>query len=173
MTRRAMAVGLLVSVGLNVGLVVALALRRPAPRDWRRARSAMTGELGLDARQEAALAAAQSSLAAKLREQRERMGQAAGEMTSLLLQPHPDRQRIDERLERMARIQRESQEAVIDHLVATRTVLTPEQHERLVRMMVRRGLQMGGPGGGHGRGRKGPGGREFGPQGPQDKEKRQ
>jgi len=76
------------------------------------------------------------------------------ELNDLLRADKPDRAAIDRKLAEVNAMQAASEKANIDHLLATRSLLTPEQQAKLKQMMQNRpGM---GPGGRGGRGQSGP-----------------
>ena len=159
---------LVVSVGLNAGLLLALFGRghhRPpqGPPDWGR-------ELGLSAEQQQAFDQAREKLMAALDSRRDAMQAEHEKLSAELLAEHPDRAAIDACLDRAAALQREQQADVVEHVLAVRELLTPAQRQEFVQRVLGPVFRMGPPDGRHGRGHGGPerGGWRGGPPEPGD-----
>ena len=63
-----------------------------------------------------------------------------------LAAPTPDRKRLSEINERINRLQFKAQERVIDHLLAVKAVLGPEQQEKFLSIILQRLTSPTGPG---------------------------
>jgi Spy/CpxP family protein refolding chaperone len=89
------------------------------------------------------------------------------ELNDLLRADKPDRTAIDRKLAEVNAAQAASEKANIDHQLAMRSLLTPEQQAKVKTMMQDR------PGMGPGRGPGGPGGPGRGGRGPQAQPQKQ
>lgn len=155
-------IALLLSLGVNLGLVAAVATRRIAARaEGLRPQGAgpreMEGEplprfrrladhLGLEGEQRRRFLDLQRQLVEETLRVRMRLGETQREVRRELVSREPDRERIDELLEQSARDFLTLEQALAKNVVATRAILDPGQEEEYLRIVSR----MRPPGGGFG-----------------------
>lgn len=87
----------------------------------------LDGDLGLSGEQEAQLSLLRDSFQAKIEPIRTSLSAGRQELVGLLTLPETDRNQVEELLGRINSLQTEMQRAVIDHLLAEKAILTPEQ----------------------------------------------
>jgi Spy/CpxP family protein refolding chaperone len=168
-------IALLLSLGVNLGLVVAVAARRIAARHERPAEGPllegprgegpgrdMQGEplprfrrladhLGLEGQQRRRFLDLQRQLFEETLRVRMRQAETQREVRRELVSREPDRERIDSLLQQSARDFLTLEQALAKNIVATREILSPDQEEEYLRIVSR--LRPPGQGG-------------FGPQQP-------
>lgn len=170
-------VALLLSIGINVGILatIATARYRGGPRvDRSPAESAppfarMADHLDLEGEVRERFLAIQEDLFRTTREQRERLEALRGEMRQEVMADTPDPVRVDQLLAETAQVSRDLDEAMVESVLATRRLLSPEQQQRYFRVLDR--LRPGGRRLGH-RDRPPHGRRPAPDRPPPDKEKR-
>ena len=163
---------ILLSVGLNVAFVVAWAAHALPSRAGgpRRGRSGegiwcpLHRELGTSEEQWQEIEPRLKQFQERCQELCRHLNQLRGEMIDLVAAAEPDRAAIEAKQEEILAGQRKMQGLVIEHLLAEKQLLSPEQREQLFEMIRRRsqcaghGPMMGagrGQGGGMGRGLRG------------------
>jgi Spy/CpxP family protein refolding chaperone len=168
-------IALLLSLGVNLGLVVAVAARRIAARHERAAEGPppagprgegpgpeMQGEplprfrrladhLGLEGQQRRQFLDLQRQLFEETLRVRMRQAETQREVRRELVSREPDRERINALLQQSARDFLTLEQALAKNIVATRAILSPDQEEEYLRIVAR--LRPPGQGG-------------FGPQQP-------
>lgn len=163
-------IALLLSVGLNLGILAAIAARkaqRPEPREPRPAEAVnpaadplprlprLADRLGLEGEERRKFIDIQWNLfqqTARLRLQR---GEVHRELKRELTRDEPDRQKVDQLLGESARIHGAMERALVDSVLASRDLLGPEQEEEYLRFVGR--LRVPNPPGGPGFQGQGPG----------------
>ena len=155
-------IALLLSLGVNLGLVAAVATRRiaaradgprpegPGPQDmggqplprFRR----LADHLGLEGDQRRRFLDLQRQLVEETLRVRMRQAETQREVRRELVSREPDRERIDELLKQSARDFLTLEQALAKNIVATRSILDPGQEEEYLRIVSR----MRPPGGGFG-----------------------
>lgn len=164
-------IALLLSLGVNLGLVAAVATRKMAARQERgaepggpgpRRQQEMGGEplprfrrladhLGLEGEQRRRFLDLQRQLFEETVRVRMRQAENQREVRRELVSREPDRERIDALLQQSARDFLTLEQALAKNVVATRAILSPGQEEEYLRVISR--MRPPGPGG-------------FGPQQP-------
>lgn len=160
-------IALLLSLGVNLGLVAAVATRkfaarqegpppeRPGPQGpegeplprFRR----LADHLGLEGEQRRQFLGLQGQLFQETVRVRMRQAESQREVRRELVSREPDRERIDALLQQSARDFLTLEQALARNIVATREILSPEQEQEYLRIVSR--MRPPGPGG-------------FGPQQP-------
>lgn len=167
-------IALLLSLGVNLGLVAAVATRKIAARQEREVRppdgprpegpgpQGLEGEplprfrrladhLGLEGEQRRRFLDLQRQLFEETLRVRMRQAETQREVRRELVSPEPDRERIDALLQQGARDFLTLEQALAKNILATRALLDPDQEEEYLRIVSR--MRPPGPGG-------------FGPQQP-------
>jgi len=170
-------ISLLLSVGLNLGILAAIAARKAQPRDRDReprpgpemANPAadplprlprLADRLGLEGEERRKFIDLQWNLFQQMTRLRLQMGEVHRELKRELTREEPDRQRVDALLKESAEIYGSLEKTLVDNVLATRELLGPDKEEEYLRLVGR--LRVPNPGGGLGfQGDQGPG-----PQGP-------
>lgn len=154
-------IALLLSLGVNLGLVAAVATRRiaarpdgprpedPGPRDlgaeplprFRR----LADHLGLEGEQRRRFLGLQRQLFEETLRVRMRQAETHREVRRELVSPEPDRERIAELLQQGARDFLTLEQALAKNILATRAILEPDQEEEYLRIVSR--MRPPGPGG--------------------------
>lgn len=152
MKRWWLVIALLLSVGLNLGILAAIAARRaqPGPREPRPPAEAMNpaadplprlprlaDRLGLEGEERRRFIDIQWNLfqqTARLRLQR---GEVHRELKRELTRDEPDRQQVDRLLGESSRIHGAMERALVDSVLASRELLDPEQEEEYLRFVGR------------------------------------
>lgn len=144
MKKHAVWLWLVVSVGLNARLLFALfgRGRHGPPRGPHR----LDQELGLAPDQQAAVDAAREKLFADFQSRREATQAEHEKLSAELLAEHPNQAAIEASLDRAAALQRETQAAVVRHVLAVRELLTPTQRQEFVQRVLGPVFRMGPPG---------------------------
>ena len=171
MRKRWLILALVFSVMVNVAAIGTIGYH------WWRARSAasflshpggpmlkpMRRALSLNPAQMRELGEQRRQIAEEIEKNQQDLVEARARLMELLRSPAPDSMAVEEILEEMTSAQMTMQRTVLRNLLRMKRELTPEQQERLLRMMERRpGWDMG-PGLGHRRmrGRLGPADRRI------------
>ncbi|MFP5285663.1 MAG: Spy/CpxP family protein refolding chaperone [Thermoanaerobaculia bacterium] len=160
-------IALLLSLGVNLGLVAAVATRKIAarpegPRPMGPGPQGLEGEplprfrrladhLGLEGDQRRRFLDLQRQLFEETLRVRMRQAETQREVRRELVSPDPDRERIDALLQQSARDFLTLEQALARNIVATRAILDPDQEEEYLRIVSR--MRPPGPAG-------------FGPQQP-------
>jgi len=158
-------IALLLSVGVNVGILAAVATRRAARPDREMGReqpplpppgpgegqpmprgSRLADRLGLEGDQRRRFLDIQQRFFEEAVRLRLHLGETQRQVRRELIAAEPDRQRIDELLRASARDYLALEQALAKNVVDTREVLTPEQEEEFLRIVSR--LRPEGPAGG-------------------------
>ncbi|HEV2852722.1 MAG TPA: periplasmic heavy metal sensor [Thermoanaerobaculia bacterium] len=165
MRRWWLAIALLLSVGLNLGILAAIAARRaqPGPRD-REPRPGpemanpaadplprlprLADRLGLEGEERRKFLDLQWDLFQQMTRLRLQMGEVHRELKRELTRGEPDRQRVDALLQESARIYGSLERKLVDNVLATRELLGPEKEKEYLRLVGR--LRVPNPGGGLG-----------------------
>lgn len=160
MRRWALLVALLLSVGLNVGILATLAVGRLTqpeveelrrPEELRRHFGGLMERLDLPEETRRPFAEAQRALVREIGEQRLEVERLRRELRRELLAEEPDRQRVEELLAGLAERSAEIERRFAERVLETRALLDPRQ-ERLYLEFLRRMPELRGPGGPPGRG---------------------
>jgi hypothetical protein len=162
-----LAIALLLSVGINLGLLIAVGARRLAPHPGPEAEMesqgppprggagpALTGDpvtrvarladfLELEGEERRRFIDLQLSFYQQTVKLRAEMGEAKRELRRELTSRRPDRQRIDRLLERSARIHLGLEQALAGNVLASRELLDERQELRYMRLIGR--LRPAGP----------------------------
>lgn len=173
MKRWWLVIALLLSVGLNLGILAAIAAKKaqkPEPREPRPAEAMnpaadplprlprLADRLGLEGEERRKFIDIQWNLfqqTARLRLQR---GEVHRELKRELTREEPDRQKVNQLLAESSRIYGAMERALVDSVLASRDLLGPEQEEEYLRFVARlRVPNQAGPGlqGGQGPGPQG------------------
>lgn len=124
---------LIVSLAFNVGFVAMFAVRAyhrsgdHAPQQSSAALPVLYDALNLTEAQEARMAESKENLRSRIEELQRAMIGEGETLGRLLADPEPDRGAIASQLQRMAAIQRQIQEQVVEHLLTNRDLLTADQ----------------------------------------------
>jgi Spy/CpxP family protein refolding chaperone len=92
-------------------------------------------ELGLTAVQEAQIAPLRSAFHAELARLRPALRAKREELVRLLAAPEPDRAQVNEVVKQINSLQAELQNAVLEHLLAEKKILTPAQQEKFISIL--------------------------------------
>ena len=169
-------IALLLSVGLNIGILAAIGARRaavaekgerpqletrnpgpdPVPRLTR-----LADRLKLEGEPRRRFLDVQWNLYQETTRQRLRLNEVHRDLRREMSRPTPDRQRIEGLLNESARIYLALERSLVNNVFATRDLLDPEQQEEYLKIVGR--LRVPGPGAGIGNPGAGPGGRRPGP----------
>jgi hypothetical protein len=146
-------IALLLSVGMNLGLLVGLVLNSPAvARQQQEAlRPAAPGRvqqladrLGLKGEVRQRFVQRQRQFFAETGAPRARLPEIRRQVRAELIRPHPDQARIDELLREGSEIFLSLERAVVANVLDSRRILGPEEERRYVDLISR--LQLEGPG---------------------------
>lgn len=160
MKRWWLVLALLLSVGVNLGLLAAVAARRLAPRPGPGAeaglppRPALAGDpvvrltrladfLGLEGEERRRFIGLQLSFYQETLKLRAEMGEVNRELRRELASRRPDRQRVDRLLERSSRLHLGLERALARNVLASRELLDERQERRYLRLLGR--LRPAGP----------------------------
>jgi Spy/CpxP family protein refolding chaperone len=169
MSRWWLVIALLLSVGLNVGILAAVAARRggpPPPREEREGRPPQEGQnpanpanvdpvprlgrladrLKLEGDQRRRFLDIQWSLFQESTRQRLQMNEAHRELRRELTRPAPDRQRVEALLNESSRIHLALERALVNNILSTRELLGPEKEKEYLKIVGRLRLPNPGPG---------------------------
>ena len=180
MRRWWLVIALLLSVGLNLGILAAIAARKAQPRDRDReprpgpemANPAadplprlprLADRLGLEGEERRKFIDLQWNLFQQMTRLRLQMGEVHRELKRELTRDEPDRQRVDTLLKESTGIYGSLERTLVDNVLATRKLLGPDKEEEYLRLVGR--LRVPNAGGGLGGGFQ-DGGQGPGPQGP-------
>ncbi len=153
MKRWWLVIALLLSVGMNVGLLVALALDRPAvtQKQQEALRPAAAGRipqlaarLGLEGVERRRFIQRQRQFFAETAVSRARLPEVRREIRAELTRPTPDRARIEELLRESGELFLSLERSLVVNVLDTRALLGPEQERRYIDLISR--LQLEGPG---------------------------
>ena len=145
---------LLLSLGINVGLLLSRLWDRPAdpqhrerpmererPRGEDRGRMDrfewMSHELGLDSEQQELFSEHQRAFFQQTFEGRARVAQLQGELRRELVSENPDRRRLDTLLGELSTAHADLERGFVEHLLSTRELLEPEQQRQFLRLIGR------------------------------------
>ena len=162
MRRWWLAIGLLLSVGINVGLLASVATRRagsrppeppdttelPGPRapgDPLARVSGLADRLELEGDRRRQFIALHVKLFQDLMRLRAEKAEVQRELRRAVTAGEPDEARIDRLLDESARLNRGLERAAVESVVAVRKVLSAEEQQRYLQHLAR--LRPGGPGG--------------------------
>lgn len=162
MKRGWLIVGLLLSLGLNLGLVGVAVARRVGLERWERVARGeapppsalgrrLAERLGVPEDRREAFLDVQRRLLERTVETRREIGRARLELRRELLAPRPDRARVETLLDELARLEEEMNRAFVEGVLDSRETLAPRELELYLRFLERAGPGMGprgGPGGG-------------------------
>ena len=153
MKRWWLVIALLLSAGMNLGLLVGLVLNSPAVnRQQQEAlRPAAPGRLqqlanrlGLKGETRQRFIARQRQFFAETAVPRTRLPEIRRQVRAELIRPHPDQARIDQLLREGSEIFLSLERAVVANVLDSRRMLGPEEERRYVDLISR--LQLEGPG---------------------------
>ncbi|MEW5946084.1 MAG: periplasmic heavy metal sensor [bacterium] len=174
---------LIFSLGLNIAFIVFWAARTvggltspstdvAAPRDHNMvdALREIHRELGVNPEQMETLRSQFIQFRAEIQKTRDEIEKLHPQMMELLTDPEVDKDAVRAKREEIFAVQKKMQGLVIDHILAEREILTPEQQKRFFKMLRSRCLGGGGhmsgfgghpgqppcPPGGNGRNRRSP-----------------
>lgn len=158
MKRWGLALALLLSLGMNIGILASLAVRRAAPPDRPRATEThaippSSGEetetpprvvrlaerLGLEGDQRRRFVRIQRRFFAETLRLRTDQAEIFRELRRELSAPEPDRQRIEELTRSSAKTHLALQQALARNVIATRELLDPEQERLFLDVLSRLG----------------------------------
>ncbi len=144
---------LLLSVGLNLGLLIDLALSSPAVAHAQQEalRPAAAGRLqqlanrlGLEGPARRRFLARQRQFFAETAAPRTRLPELRKQVRAELIRPHPDQARIDQMVRESAGLYLSLEQSVVSNVLESRALLTPDQDQRYVDLISRLALE--GPG---------------------------
>jgi hypothetical protein len=168
-------IALLLSVGLNLGILAAIAARRAGPPNARQPKPEiaspggdplpllprLANRLGLEGEKRRKFLDLQWNLYQETSRLRLKLGEVHREVRRELTREEPDRQRVDQLLNESARIYLALERSLVTHVFATRELLDPDQERQYLALIGR--LRVANPGPGLGLGSQqrpqGPGGR--------------
>jgi Spy/CpxP family protein refolding chaperone len=129
---------LIISLGINVGLVVTLVLKRPmarrfeerdiAKRSWRR--GGLGHKLNLGENQLKAIEAMQETTFVKMQTARETLKIKRDELINILKNPQPDKSRLQTLIKEIADLQAGIELGFSEHILQMKKALTPEQQQQ-------------------------------------------
>ena len=188
MNRWWLVIALLLSVGLNVGILATIAARRGGPPPEAKAQKEpelanpgrdplpllprLADRLGLEGEKRRKFLDIQWNLFQETSRQRLQLGEVHRDIRRELTRDEPNRQRVDQLLADSARIYLAMERSLVDNVFATRGLLDADQERQYLALIGRlriAGAAAGGLGGGPG---LGPGAAQR-PQGPAQQEMRQ
>ena len=167
-------IALLLSVGLNIGILAAIGARRAATLAGKERPPLEAGKPGVDPVPRLARLADRLKLEGEPRRrfldiqwnlyqettrQRLRLNEVHRDLRREMSRPTPDRERVEALLNESARNHLALERALVTHIFATRDLLDPEQQEEYLKIIGR--LRVPGPGAGIGTPGVGP--RRLGP----------
>ena len=192
MNRWWLVIALLLSVGLNVGILATIAARRGGPPPAAKADKApelanpgrdplpllprLADRLGLEGEKRRKFLDVQWNLFQETSRLRLQLAEVHREIRREVTRDEPDRKRVDQWLAESARIYLAMERSLVNNVLATRELLDPEQERQYMAMISRLRLAGGAEGG---LGGPGLGGAGLGPgaaqrlQGPAQQEMRQ
>lgn len=136
---------LIISLGINIGLIVRLAWQRPMPsrigeRDlrhgWRQ--GGLRHRLDLNENQLKAIEAIHDSTLVKMKVIRDTLELKRAELTNILKEAQPDTARIQPLIKEIANLQAQIELGFAENLLAMKKVLTPEQQQQFFELFKRR-----------------------------------
>lgn len=179
MSRWWLVIALLLSVGLNVGILATIAARQGGPpaeprgpkipeiatfgKDPLPMLPRLADRLELEGDKRRKFLDIQWNLFQETSRLRLQLGEVHREIRRELIRAEPDRQRVDQLLAESARIYLALERSLVSNVLATRELLDPEQERQYMALIGR--LRIAGAGGGLGGPGLGPGGAAR-PQGP-------
>lgn len=165
MSRWLVVIALLLSVGLNVGILAAVAMRRggpPPPREGREGHPPQEGQpanvdpvprlgrladrLKLEGDQRRRFLDLQWNLYQESTRQRLQMNEVHRELRREVTRPTPDRQRVEALLNESSRIHQALERALVSNILSTRELLGPEKEKEYLKIVGRLRLPNPGPG---------------------------
>jgi len=161
-------VALLLSLGVNIGVLATIGLSRMRTKArWERSRDPssappferIANHLKLAGEPREQFMVIQKDLFRTTREHRQQMEKLETELRREVMSENPDPDRVDRLLEETGAAKRELDRAMIESVLATKQILTPEQQQRYFHVLERlRGAnrRFGGRGGPPRRPRSGP-----------------
>jgi len=138
-------VALLLSLGVNLGLVGAAIVRQRAIAAWTGERppggpepgARLAERLRLDDAQREQFLGIQRRLVERVRDERRELGRLRRVLRDELIAPEPDRDRIDRLVDEIAERQLALDRAFVDHVLESRELLDGEQLERYLFFLER------------------------------------
>jgi Spy/CpxP family protein refolding chaperone len=163
MSRWWLVIALLLSVGLNVGILAAIAARRagpPPPREERPPQEKqnpanvdpvprlgrLADRLKLEGDQRRRFLDLQWNLYQESTRQRLQMNEVHRELRRELTRPNPDRQRVEALLTESSRVHQALERALVNNILSTRELLGPEKEKEYLKIVGRLRLPNPGPG---------------------------
>jgi Spy/CpxP family protein refolding chaperone len=167
MIRWWLVIALLLSVGLNVGILATIAARRPGPPPPREGGPPQEGQnpananpnidpvprlgrladrLKLEGDQRRRFLDIQWNLYQESTRQRLQMNEVHRELRRELTRPTPDRQRVEALLNESSRIHQALERALVNNILSTRELLGPEKEKEYLKIVGRLRLPNPGPG---------------------------
>lgn len=145
MRRWWLVVALLLSLGVNLGLVGAHLVRQRVLAAWQGERPpdgpepgvGLADRLRLREPQRTRFLEVQRELVGTVREQRRELGRLRRVLRDELIAPAPDRDRVDRLVDEIAERQAALDRAFVDHVLASRELLDGEQLERYLHFLER------------------------------------
>jgi len=159
-------IGLLLSLGVNAGILATLGVqhfrgdREPRPQEggpppppeemqpeeMRPNLSPLADRLGVSGEARRRFIATQEQFVSRMREQRFKLMQLQAELRAALLAEHPDRERIDAITRQLGETYGAQDRALAESILAAREILTPDQQERFLSFVESRLHQLRGGG---------------------------
>lgn len=169
MSRWWLMIALLLSVGLNVGILATIAAHRPGPPPRGEERPPQDGQnpanpnpnanvdpvprlgrladsLKLEGDQRRKFLDIQWNLYQESTRQRLQMNEVHRDLRRELTKPTPDRQRVEALLNESSRIHMALERALVDNILSTRELLGPEKEKEYLKIVRRLRLPNAGPG---------------------------
>jgi len=134
---------LVASLAFNVGFGTTFGLRTyqrscmAVPLGYAVCLQALDDSLNLTAEQRVRLTDYRAALLERVGQARHGLDAERETLAGLLAQPVPDREKIDVQLDRIAALQRQAQAHVIEHLLAEKNLLLPEQRHLFDEFVIR------------------------------------
>lgn len=156
MRRWWLVLALLLSVGLNIGILAAVAARRLGPQGAKQAAGAnqpdplprlpqLANRLGLEGEERRKFLDIQWNLYQETSHLRLTLGETHRNLRHELVQPQPDRARVDSLLEESSRTYLALEKSLVGNILATRDLLGPEKEKQYLRLIGQ--LRIPNPGG--------------------------
>lgn len=156
MRRGTLVVALLLSLGVNLGLLGVAVARRGAGERWPRAERGemlaperfgrrLADRLGVPDERREAFLGVQRRLAERAAGERRELLRVRLALRRELLAPAPDRVRVDALLDELAVRERALNRALVDSVLESRQTLSGRELERYLRFLERAGPGPGGP----------------------------
>jgi Spy/CpxP family protein refolding chaperone len=136
---------LVVSLGINIGLILWLTLPRPSPRrieaydirhGWRKGK--LRYRLNLLESQVKAIEAIQETTFGKIWAIRETLTVKRQELINILRESQPDNFKLQQLVKEIADLQTEIELGLAENILALKKVLTPEQQEQFFELFQKR-----------------------------------